>query len=533
MKKFLLVTGLACLAFSSPAFSQKLGWAANGTPWSGGTGTWQDGGPSVWNTEAENFVPWTNGNFHAEFNPSPGTVTVSGGVTAGRIILKNAGGYVFQGDAITLTDFVAIEGNQFTGTNTINNNIILNQGGDAQIKVYDYDGTGATLVLNGQVSFSGGSNHTLYVVGETANDSIIFNGALGNDSTSGNTTLGFGRDFSANTNATYQMNAASSGFDSNDFVTVGRGNLLVGNGAALGGARVQLGDGVVGATDTSSLRSSNATTISSRIELVNGNAGATYQVGTTATGTTTYSGEINLYDGRNLTVDVADGGVVDFTNDINNTGGLIKNGAGTAILSRAAGNNFTGTTTVNAGTLLVNNTSGNGTGGNAVLVKNLARFGGNGHINNSGGGASTAITVESGGTFVAGLAAGQGFNIEGNLNLLDGSRIELVLGAGGTSSFLQKGWGGATWDIDNAVVFDLTFTGGAGVGFYDNVLILPGMGGDPTGSWTFANGIVGTFVWDGGNVDLNITAVPEPSTGLLMALGLGYVISRRHARKNA
>lgn len=511
MNKLLIFAGLLACGILSPASAETLGWAADGTtPWSGGTGTWQVGGPSIW-SPGSGFVPWSNGNI-AKFEGAAGTVTVTGGVSADAIIIKNTGGYLFTGSAITITGGLMIEGEHFTGTNTINNNIVLTAT-DPILKVYDYDGSGGTLIFNGEISFSGGGNHWLKPNAETAGDRIVFNGALGNDSTSGITTLEIGT-ATAHNNATYELNASSSGFDGNDFVVVGKGNVLIGNGAAVGGARFQIGSNL-GSGDTASVRTTNATTVAGRIELVNGNVNATYTVGTTATDTTTFSGEINLYDGRNLTIEAAAGSVVDFSNQITNSGGLIKNGAGTAILSRTAGNSFSGTITVNGGTLLVNNgTSSNGTGGGAVNVESGARFGGAGHINTG----STVVTVKSGGTFVAGdgLTATSGFLMEGYLTLQNDAHIALVLGSGGTASYLTRVWGGATWNFGSSQIFDLTFTDGAGVGTYNN--IIRGLSSDPgmTG-WSFSNGIEGFFSYSGGNVSMTITAIPEASTGLMAA----------------
>ncbi len=76
------------------------------------------------------------------------------------------------------------------------------------------------------------------------------------------------------------------------------------------------------------------------------------------------------------------------------TGSLSKAGAGTATLS--AVNTYTGTTTINSGTLLVN---GSLAAGSAVTVNNGGTLGGTGTVNGT-------VTVNSGGTLGPGLSPG-------------------------------------------------------------------------------------------------------------------------------
>jgi autotransporter-associated beta strand protein len=68
---------------------------------------------------------------------------------------------------------------------------------------------------------------------------------------------------------------------------------------------------------------------------------------------------------------------------------LTKSGTGTFTLNRSAGNTYTGITTVNGGKLLVNNSTGSGTGTNSVIVNNSAVLGGTGRI-------TGAVTINNG-----------------------------------------------------------------------------------------------------------------------------------------
>src|SRR5262249_59520537 len=76
----------------------------------------------------------------------------------------------------------------------------------------------------------------------------------------------------------------------------------------------------------------------------------------------------------------------------NGNGGINKIGPGVLVLT--GNNTYSGTTTVNAGTLIVNNTAGSGTGGGDVVVNPGAVLGGTGTV---GDGGFRTVTVSAGG----------------------------------------------------------------------------------------------------------------------------------------
>ncbi|MCW1922484.1 autotransporter-associated beta strand repeat-containing protein [Luteolibacter arcticus] len=84
-------------------------------------------------------------------------------------------------------------------------------------------------------------------------------------------------------------------------------------------------------------------------------------------------------------------------NSDSNNGALIKAGVGT--MSLIAANSYTAGTTVNAGTLLVTNTTNSGTGTGAVTVNTGGTLGGTGAF-------TGALTVNAGGTVAPGTSAG-------------------------------------------------------------------------------------------------------------------------------
>lgn len=177
---------------------------------------------------------------------------------------------------------------------------------------------------------------------------------------------------------------------------------------------------------------------------------------------------------------------------------------GTGTLTLTANNSYTGTTTINAGTLLLSNAAGSGNGTSAVMVNSGAVLGGNGQ---AGGG---PIGVLGGGALQGGDGTGPGgsLTIGANLTFGSGSIIKLALGPGGSHSNLNRVAGNWSFQANQG----FTFTNfGAQPGLYDN--IITGLASNPgVGSWHINNpGVTGTFTYDGaGNVDLNIAGVPPP-----------------------
>lgn len=133
----------------------------------------------------------------------------------------------------------------------------------------------------------------------------------------------------------------------------------------------------------------------------------------------TFSGAISLYDSVTLTA--TNGGRVNFTGeivDVSGANGVTKTGAGVVNLTRA--NFWNGGTTVAEGTMLVNNTTGSGTGAGNVTVSSGATLGGSGRIAGS-------VTLDPGASLLPGNSAGT-LTIDQNLSFAATASVTFEIG---------------------------------------------------------------------------------------------------------
>jgi autotransporter-associated beta strand protein len=236
---------------------------------------------------------------------------------------------------------------------------------------------------------------------------------------------------------------------------------------------------------------------------------------------------------------------------------LSKVGTGTLTLSNPTGNTFNGPVAVSAGTLVVANTSGSGTGTGAVSVANNATLAGTGFI-------TGATTVNAGGTLRGGFAGGTSAEAIGTLTLanttLNGGvnrgtlAVDLNGGDGTANSKLAFG-SGNTFNLVNAGTnkFDIELLNDTGLTAGNSYILTLATGGSyqrngtpwnagsnpftaadfnlvsGSGSWSFTGVSLGV---DSGNLVLQFTLapVPEPATVLgIAALGLAAIRLRRRA----
>ncbi len=255
--------------------------------------------------------------------------------------------------------------------------LIKNGGGDCNLSYANPAlETYSNLVVNGgSVTFNydaANGTTSLGAVPATLNPSNIYlNG--GSLHVGHTTTIG----------STRGIYVAAGGGTIEDVVSSG-GTVTI-NSPITGPGGMNFPNGHAGVTTAITLAANNTytglTTVGASSLVTVGSGGST---GTLGTGNTTDNGTLTF----NRTGSYTYGGI------INGSGVVNKTASGTVTLTGA--NTYSGNTTISGGLLVVNNTSGSGTGTGSVAVNSGGTLGGTGVI-------SGAVTVASGGTLALGL----------------------------------------------------------------------------------------------------------------------------------
>jgi fibronectin-binding autotransporter adhesin len=237
--------------------------------------------------------------------------------------------------------------------------------------------TNANVVLNGMNATDGGMS-----VNSTTGNTLTINGTV---SSSTNRTI-----YAHVNSGTLTLNntvAGVAGTNNGFFVTLNGGTLNIQNAAAIntnansgnnGGAGLTIAGGTLNNTNGAALTLSTNPTIRFNGDFAFSTAG-----GTSANNLNLGTGAVSLGTTAGSTRTITANGTSTLT-----IGGIISNGttanslteAGTGTIKLSNANAYTGTTTVNGGTLLITNTTGSGTGSGSVTVSSPGLLGGTGII---------------------------------------------------------------------------------------------------------------------------------------------------------
>jgi fibronectin-binding autotransporter adhesin len=272
----------------------------------------------------------------------------------------------------------------------------------------------------------------------------------------------------------------------------------------------------------------------------NGTATINGNINLNTTATTGVSRTFTINNGSAAT-DTTISGVISNTTST----GLTKAGAGTLVLSGA--NTYGGATTVNAGSLLVYNTTGSGTGTGSITVNNSGTIFGGGTTTGAGG-VSGSVTVGAGANIAPSNSSGAtGILSTGALTLASTSNflVDINGTAVGTGFDQLKVTGGASIAGSNLLVsVGATFTQsdvGDKFAILSNVsagLVSGTFSGLSEGA-SFNSGsdrFMITYVGNAGDgtngndIVLTLTAVPEPSTWIAGCLTLAMLLCTQRRR---
>lgn len=413
------------------------------------TGGFAWGTASVWSgtTLGPYNGPWGAGN-NAVFEGGASVIPVVSGTVVNNMTFSNS--FILQGGPLTLAGTtqptitvtagipkleVALAGTQgfikagsgtlqMTGSNSLTGGIVISEGflgdnggapGTVSLNNNDITANGGTvgLTVGGGATTNGGitlTSGTLRI--SNNNSSFTVNGAVTgpggielNKTGLGSNTLNLNstsNNFTGGVNYTNDLVVSLNVNSFADATSLGAGDITFGSGNGTAAHNFAYGSGAIaavtldnrqfklagtGATQTPTIKNNSSFAFTIKTQLLSTATGTrTLSLGGTGSGLSTFGGKI--------------------TNGTITTLNLIKADSGTWALS--GGNDYNGTTTVSAGTLLINGNQSLATA--AIAVNGTSTLGGSGTI---GGTVTTAATAN----IAPGNAGAGTLNIAGNLNI--------------------------------------------------------------------------------------------------------------------
>ena len=364
-------------------------------------------GSTTLNISAANVSPAST-----EFTNSSKAYTLSStggfGIAAGSIV-KNGNGMLTISNANTTSAGLQLN----AGTLNVNNATAL--------------GSGTLTIASGTTLDSTGASAVTVANAQTWNGDFAFTGTK--DLSLGTATMAASRQVTVNGGTLAVGGVAGSGLN---LTKAGAGTLAI--GASTYNGTTTVNGGALKATSATSFTTSSSFTLANTAGAaldLNGNS----QTVNTITGGGATGGNI-LLNGATLTTGTAADNT--FSGALSGAGGLVKNGAGRLILAGDK-TGYTGTTTVNVGTLDLGTI--NGTFGPAVTVSS-------GTANNSIV-VGANLFVQGNGTLNTGITGGSaGFGARGgNLTLnVGGAGASITMNSAGAGGVGQMIFGSPTSD---------------------------------------------------------------------------------------
>lgn len=447
-------------------------------------------------------------------------------------------------------------GNTFTGTTTISN-------GTLRWASTGSFGTGTSAVVLGDGNTGAGNVALLSSASSlnltraiTVSNQGTGSATIGTDG--GSVTITYSGQVTMNRDTTLQ--AGNSGGTTFNGKLTGNGNVTA---TSVGGARTMTFGGAGGANDFA-----GNLTVGTDLTLRLGTSGVEYIPNasnvtvngnlrlntTTANGTETISGlngngivDTSSVGAKVLVVGSNDGSG-SFSGSLQNgtgTLGLTKTGTGTQTLSGV--NTYTGATSINAGSMIVNGSLGN----SAVNVAAGADLGGSGSISGpvtingslSPGNSPGVLTVDNdltlntGSSFVFELTGntslGRGSSFDGvnvnvgGLTIQSGVAADLVFDLAGST----VDWSNAFWASNQSwLVFDNANAATVSGSIFSAVNAGLDAQGDALA--TVRPGSTFSFTQSGNDIVLSYTAVPEPSLASFLVFGLALLVVSTRRRSN-
>ncbi|MCX6946300.1 MAG: autotransporter-associated beta strand repeat-containing protein [Verrucomicrobia bacterium] len=483
LKNYSQVHHLTAIAFILALALVPNASAADGT-WTGGTATtwattsnWLNGivagsasanaDIATFNSATYLFQPAAASNYFLGglvFGSSSGGTTITTSTGGNRLNIGSSGIQMNSGTGAVNIGTTGTQGvNMVTNQSWANNSSSLLTVNRAAVDEAAAAGT-YTLTINGSGSGGVTMSSGFSDIASASDANRFF--ALVINSTGGNTTI-----------------SGSSAYTGGTTLT--QGNLLLGNNASLGTGALALNGGKISSSSAGSQAPANNTTIGGNVTL--GDA--------VNTGKLTFSGTMGLGGATRTLTTVTE---TTFSGVVSN-GGITKQGASTLTFLGASANTYTGTTTVNDGTLVLAKTAGV----NAIAGGLTIGDGTNSDTVNLGASDQIADTVV---VNMIGTASGQ----RGNFQLLGFKEtIGGLSGGGQVQNASSTADSVLTLNVANAT----TQTSSA---------VLRNTGGSTTGSLSIVKTGGGTKILGGNMTYTGVTSINEGTlavTGSLLNSG--------------